>query len=239
MNSRMTARTPVVLAAVGLACGHTCAEGLVNVDLGTYPGGGVVPPNAIITTEWSSIGIVFSARTQSGPPGSLNAISGGAGPRDRYYFFTPDVFGAVGIFEFVDPDSEQQIAASFFRIAADFDSSDESAELVGLDADGAIVDSMMVDAGGPGEVVMTVCGDLWTVEWHTFGNPGIGASFGIPIGFALAPLLGDLNCDGAVDGADLGILLALWGTNDPAVDLDGDGTVGGSDLGLLLGAWTG
>jgi hypothetical protein len=47
----------------------------------------------------------------------------------------------------------------------------------------------------------------------------------------------DLNCDGVVDGADLGLLLAAWGTSGPG-DLNGDGTVDGADLGLLLAAWS-
>jgi hypothetical protein len=47
----------------------------------------------------------------------------------------------------------------------------------------------------------------------------------------------DLNFDGVVDGADLGILLAAWNTNDPCADLSGDGIVGGADLGLMLAAW--
>jgi hypothetical protein len=38
-----------------------------------------------------------------------------------------------------------------------------------------------------------------------------------------------------VDGADLGLLLAGWGSSSP--DLDGNGTVDGADLGLLLAAW--
>jgi hypothetical protein len=46
----------------------------------------------------------------------------------------------------------------------------------------------------------------------------------------------DLNGDGAVDGADLGVLLGSWGDSGPA-DLNSDGTVDGSDLGLLLGSW--
>jgi hypothetical protein len=46
----------------------------------------------------------------------------------------------------------------------------------------------------------------------------------------------DLNCDGAVNGTDLGILLAQLGTGGPA-DLNRDGTVNGDDLGQLLGAW--
>lgn len=48
----------------------------------------------------------------------------------------------------------------------------------------------------------------------------------------------DLNGDGFVDGADLGLLLAAWGTPGPG-DLDGSGTVDGADLGGILAAWTG
>jgi hypothetical protein len=48
---------------------------------------------------------------------------------------------------------------------------------------------------------------------------------------------GDLDADGTVGGADLGLLLSAWGTGGGASDLDGDGSVGGGDLGLLLSAW--
>lgn len=51
------------------------------------------------------------------------------------------------------------------------------------------------------------------------------------------PPLGDLDGDGVVDAADLGILLGAWGTDD-RYDLDGDGAVGASDLAILLGAWS-
>jgi hypothetical protein len=51
----------------------------------------------------------------------------------------------------------------------------------------------------------------------------------------------DLNLDGRVDGADMGVLLSAWGlsgsTLTGAGDLDGDGMVTGADLGLLLAAW--
>jgi len=47
----------------------------------------------------------------------------------------------------------------------------------------------------------------------------------------------DLNGDGTVDGADLGILLNAWGSDDAASDLNGDGVVDGADLGILLNAW--
>lgn len=50
-------------------------------------------------------------------------------------------------------------------------------------------------------------------------------------------LPGDLDGDGVVGGADLGLLLAAWGTADPGADLDGSGEVDGSDLGLMLANW--
>jgi hypothetical protein len=47
---------------------------------------------------------------------------------------------------------------------------------------------------------------------------------------------GDLDGDGAVGGADLGLLLGNWGL--PGIgDLNGNGTVDGADLGALLGDW--
>lgn len=51
------------------------------------------------------------------------------------------------------------------------------------------------------------------------------------------PLVGDLDGDGDVDGADLATVLGSWGTR--RADLDGDGTTDGGDLALLLGGWTG
>ena len=51
------------------------------------------------------------------------------------------------------------------------------------------------------------------------------------------PLIGDLDGNGRVNGADMGILLGAWGTL--TYDLDGNGgPVGGGDLGVLLGNWT-
>lgn len=51
-------------------------------------------------------------------------------------------------------------------------------------------------------------------------------------------LLGDLNGDHVIDGADLGLLLGAWDVNDPDADLNDDGIVDGADLGLLLGNWS-
>ena len=46
----------------------------------------------------------------------------------------------------------------------------------------------------------------------------------------------DLNGDGVIDGADLGLLLANFGSSGLG-DIDCDGDVDGADLGLLLAAW--
>jgi hypothetical protein len=49
---------------------------------------------------------------------------------------------------------------------------------------------------------------------------------------------GDLDGNGQVNGADLGLLLSAWGAAGSAADLDLSGAVGGADLGLLLAGWT-
>ena len=46
---------------------------------------------------------------------------------------------------------------------------------------------------------------------------------------------GDLNGDSQITGADLGLLIAAWGTPDG--DLNDDGTTNGADLGLLVAAF--
>ena len=52
-----------------------------------------------------------------------------------------------------------------------------------------------------------------------------------------APILGDLNLDGRVNGADLGLMLSGWG-QPGNTDLNLDGTTNGADLGLQLSNWT-
>ncbi|MBL9147517.1 MAG: hypothetical protein JNM94_02370 [Phycisphaerae bacterium] len=55
-------------------------------------------------------------------------------------------------------------------------------------------------------------------------------------------VFGDLDHDGDVDGADLGILLGAWGPcprrGACEADFDSSGVVDGADLGAILGAWT-
>ena len=51
------------------------------------------------------------------------------------------------------------------------------------------------------------------------------------------PCPGDLNGDGIIDTADLGVLLGAFGSADPISDINADGVVDTADLGILLGAF--
>lgn len=82
----------------------------------------------------------------------------------------------------------------------------------------------------------TVCGETIIVG---FGTDSSGATRGWRVVLRdVVPTSPDLTHDGAVDGADLGLLLSNWGTSLPCGDLNDDGVIDGADLGLLLSAWT-
>ncbi len=66
------------------------------------------------------------------------------------------------------------------------------------------------------------------VEWSQFGGNARHTGVYVP-----ATIPGDLDGDGDVDQADLGILLAAYGINDSG-DCDGDGDTDQADLGILL-----
>ncbi|MBL9141167.1 MAG: hypothetical protein JNK53_04815 [Phycisphaerae bacterium] len=69
--------------------------------------------------------------------------------------------------------------------------------------------------------------------------PGFdGARYTVSLACSPCSHPADLNGDGVVNGADLGMLLAAWSLTGPLPeDLNGDGVVGGADLGILLAAW--
>ena len=61
-----------------------------------------------------------------------------------------------------------------------------------------------------------------------------------PLAAAQGSCPADLDGDRAVNGADLGAVLAAWGSCGPTdceADLNESGVVDGADLGLLLGSW--
>lgn len=87
-------------------------------------------------------------------------------------------------------------------------------------------------AGAEGAAQDPVTGDYL---FSTFG----GGNRVIAIrGFTPSACEGDLDSSGAVDAADLAVLLGAWGAGcgSPA-DLDGSCSVDAADLAVLLGAW--
>ena len=88
------------------------------------------------------------------------------------------------------------------------------------------------------------CGDIkqFYVACNTTSGAVVTDPSNAPSSFKTAsivctdPLPADLNADGSVNGADLGILLSNWG-NPGIGDLNHDNIVDGSDLGILLASW--
>lgn len=82
---------------------------------------------------------------------------------------------------------------------------------------------------------------IWvgTVVYSRAGGDPVEIALPHLMVFATAPSPFDLNGDGVLDGADVGVLLARWGSCDLpcSADFTGDDIVDGADLGALLGAW--
>lgn len=74
---------------------------------------------------------------------------------------------------------------------------------------------------------------FWVIGMYQDENGWVTEIQDVTIG-----LLGDLDGDGKVNGADLGLMLVAFGSDDPDADLNGDGVVGGGDIGILLADWT-
>jgi len=82
-----------------------------------------------------------------------------------------------------------------------------------------------------------VCGTEYYISVGTFeaGTTGAGVMNITPSGKCGSACPADFNNDGVVDSADLGTLLAAWGT--AGGDTNSDGTTDSADLGDLLAAW--
>lgn len=75
-----------------------------------------------------------------------------------------------------------------------------------------------------------------SAESTSFGDASVSGLLAIDL--SASPCPADLNGDGKVDAADLGMLLGAWGPCPGcAGDLDGSGSVDSADIGLLLAAF--
>jgi len=79
--------------------------------------------------------------------------------------------------------------------------------------------------------------DVIVGAWREDEGPVIDAGAVYLFDTSLIGCQGDLNFDGAVDTADLGLLLSAFGSVNIIADINNDGVVDTADLGLLLAAF--
>jgi hypothetical protein len=94
----------------------------------------------------------------------------------------------------------------------------------------------LTDASGRARISCMVPASAQGTQLSVRYTDESGASTTSVINVAPGCASADLNCDGRVDGVDLGVLFAQWGGAGSG-DLDRDGVVNGVDLGRLLVAW--
>lgn len=99
---------------------------------------------------------------------------------------------------------------------------------------GVHVDFTRPDSIGPDIEGTTVCQNLPDQISGDFVD--LGGNLISELGACdLAPF--DFDGNWMVDGGDMGVLFAFWGTDDLYADVDDDGAVDGADLHVILAAW--
>ncbi len=146
----------------------------------------------------------------------------------KYLKFTPSVSGAFTIGNCADTGTTADC-----RIAA-LTTCGDAGTTIACDDDGC--------TGGVAPFTSLLSLDLVSGVTYYFAVGGYSAAAAGPFTIEITgpagppPCFGDINLDGIVGGADLGLLLGNWGFTGTG-DLNNDGVVNGADLGLLLGAW--
>ena len=166
-----------------LACLLSLPAHAVVVDLNKIPHTGTaVADGTILADQWRPIGILFSARTPGADP--IEPVAANWGGSNNDLFFSPDLFGAIAEFEFVEPGTANPIDIHRFQLSPWFNQG-ESAQLVGLDEFDAVVAQDDVVNASPGGALMSITGTFRRVEWRTQGDPGIAAG---ALQFEVCPL---------------------------------------------------
>ncbi len=201
----------------------------------------------------SDASLIAPIHTYNHPGGGSRSVTGGTVYRgcaipslQGTYFFAEYVVGTIWSFSY-NGSSISNFAVRTAELSPSIDGFTAN-QIVnfGEDANGEIY---MVDHGGAasGQIFKIIPATLTDCD-----SNGISDSCDIAAGApdrnsngvidTCEAVPGDLNGDGNVDGADLGLLLAGWGDcpgrGDCVGDLDGSGSVDGADLGLLLSFWT-
>jgi len=113
----------------------------------------------------------------------------------------------------------------------------EGGTTITLDVDNAnavtIPSSVRIPEGQLRTVVRIMAQDVQSTQEVTIRASAGGVTRSVSVEVVPTVTLVDGNHDGVVDTADLGMLIAAWGTDDPLFDFNGDGVVDTADLGLL------
>ncbi len=81
---------------------------------------------------------------------------------------------------------------------------------------------------------------MLVVSAHLPGEDALNGPYHLERHILVGSCAGDLDGDGDIDGADLGIVMGAWGPcvpSDCAADINRDGVVDGTDLGIVMGSW--
>ncbi|MEY4103229.1 MAG: hypothetical protein RL461_431 [Planctomycetota bacterium] len=90
------------------------------------------------------------------------------------------------------------------------------------------------DSGGRLTAALTAGNTYYLAAGWYYANYDACSTRNVTVEFVdLCPA--DLNGDNVVNGLDLGLVLAAWGT--PKQDITGDSVTDGTDLGILLASW--
>ena len=169
---RSSQRWPLVALSLAGALCLAAPASAVEVDLATFPDtSDPVPDGTVLSDQWRAIGILFSARVDGG---TVDPIVQYFGQPFGQLFFSPDVFGAVAEFTFVEPGTDTPTDVTSFQLTGGF-MPGEASQLIGFDDMGMIVDEFATDGSANGDVVLRIEGAIRTAEWRTMGNPGIAA----------------------------------------------------------------
>ena len=142
-----------------------------------------------------------------------------------------------------DPQWEDDILAIYIDWNADEDFGDAGEEVANGNGVGPYSLSFVVPADQPlGDTRMRIrLHDGGFDEMAPCGTATYGEveDFTIRVEEGAEPCLGDINDDGVVDAADLGLLIGSWGACSGScdADLNDNGVVDAADLGFLIGAW--
>ncbi|HEB60338.1 MAG TPA: hypothetical protein ENJ06_00775 [Phycisphaeraceae bacterium] len=200
-------------------------------------GGGAVLTGTITNS------ILWANRVPSPLPGEDPILPVRIQVEGAVEFFYSDIEGLLQTIPGEDPINPDDFPTDF-ELDPMFVETPQVSELGGLIAAGDVhllPGSPCIDAGDNTAVPANVTHDLdglqRFVDDPDTADTGNGSAPIVDLGsfeFQVdTPCTGDLNNDGSVDQADLGILLAAYQNNDSG-DIDGDGDTDQADLGALL-----